>query len=116
MPSYNYKCDTCGATFSVIHSIHAACTHCTTCNATSITKVVAPFLANTETSLDAKMRHHEDQARKDLDRFYKDDKFAANITGQDDPNSAKRRAELIAKEQKKQDASRNKIKRLNTPQ
>jgi hypothetical protein len=74
---------------------------------------VAPFLANTETSFDAKMRHHEEQARKDIDRFYKDDKFAANITGQDDANSAKRRQEILTKEQKKQEAARGKIKRLN---
>lgn len=113
MPSYNYKCSSCGATFSVIHSINATCDQCTMCTASNVTKIVAPFLANTETSFDAKMRHHEEQARKDIDRFYKDDKFAANITGHDDANSASRRQEILVKEQKKQEVARSKIKRLN---
>lgn len=111
MPAYDYKCDECGTTVSVVHSIKDTHDKCNTCGSAKIAKTVVPFLSNTETSQEAQHRHHEVQMVKDLERYQKDDKFAANVTGADDANSDKRKQEAMQSAAAKAKSKQETIKR-----
>jgi len=110
MPIYSYKCRDCKKNFQVVHSIKEKWAACLLCESKEIEKAITLFAANTETTLESKQRHYDIQKERDLDKFQKDDKFAMNITGQDDPNSEKRKQGLIADQQKKQAEKLAKIK------
>ena len=42
-----------------------------------------------------------DQGKKDLERYQKDDKFAANVTGADDPNHVQKKADVMVEMDRK---------------
>lgn len=110
MPSYNYKCNECGEVFVVIHSISQKHDKCNTCYSTNIEKTISLFAAKTENTLDHAFRSYETQFKKDIERFQKDDTFAANVTGFDDPNSVARMNKILTEQKQKQSESLKKFK------
>lgn len=102
MPTYDYKCENCNKLFTAIHSIKEKCNVCNYCNSSNVHKTISLFAAKTENSLEHSFRKHQDQFKKDMERFQKDDNFAANITGYDDPNSAARMEKILKEQQQKQ--------------
>jgi len=113
MPTYDYKCNTCKDFFTTVHSMKEKATNCDLCGSLEIEKTISSFAAKTENSLEHLSRHLEVQAKKDNARFHKDDKFAANITGADDPNHAAKMQKALQDIQKKNEEARQKIKRVN---
>ena len=112
MPIYDYKCDDCEELFTEMHSMNDKIDSCRFCNSESVHKTVMKFAAKTENTLDQAERKLEERASKDRKRYAEDDKFAANITGADDPNHEKKLQKQLSKQQKKNDAARDKIKRV----
>lgn len=96
MPTYLYECKDCNESFSAIHSIKVRQGSCSLCSSNNIERLISPFAAKTETSQEAQMRRVQDQCIQDRERFLKDDKFAANITGADDSKSDARKLKVAA--------------------
>lgn len=111
MPTYNYKCNSCEKAFQAVHSIKTLWTTCPYCEKENIEKTVVAFAASVDTSLESQMRHYDHQSHKDLERFSKDDNFAANVTGQSDLKSEERKQKVIQEHITKQDKARGTIKK-----
>jgi putative FmdB family regulatory protein len=86
MPTYNYKCNNCGNYYEEIHSIKVVTKGCPHCSSTEVEKTVARVSTRVDRRVENALDMYEKQAVKDQQRFLKDDNFAANITGADDPN------------------------------
>jgi putative FmdB family regulatory protein len=114
VPTYDYKCKACGDRYVDIHSIKQTSQGCPSCQSPDVEKVISPFSAATERSLERVFDKYQQQAVKDNQRFHKDDTFAANITGADDPNHNKKLSKVLADQQAKADAARQKIKRVES--
>jgi putative FmdB family regulatory protein len=112
MPTYDYKCNFCNNFFISVHSTKDRASKCPHCHSEKVEKTISLFAAKTESSLEGVMRHHEAQSKKDIERFWKDDKFAANITGADDPEHGKKLSKALNQLEQKNAAAREKIKRV----
>lgn len=113
MPTYDYKCNSCSSPFVAIHSIKDKAKGCPLCCSEQVVKTVSPFAAKTETRVEHRLREHQQQGVKGVKRFHKDDKFAANITGADDPNHQTKLSKVIDETRKKNEIARKKLKRVN---
>jgi len=113
MPIYDYKCKQCNHRFSVFASINSSNPECTKCNHIT-NKVLAPFAPKTENNLDAFAQKLEKQGEKDIVRYFKDDNFAANISGADDPNHKNKVDQVRKADHAKNEKARKKIKRSKT--
>lgn len=111
MPTYDYKCKSCGESYVEVHSISGSSKGCPYCNSEEIELQISLFAAKTENSFDKALTIYEKQGRKDLERFATDDTFAANVTGADDPNHHKKLQKVLRDQAKKNDEARKKIKR-----
>lgn len=112
MPTYDYKCQECNTKYAEIHSINDGSQGCPECGSDQVEKMVSLFASKTEQSFDKALELYEQQGKKDLDRFNKDDKFAANVTGASDPNHHKKLQKVINDQVKKNNEARKKIKRI----
>ena len=110
MPTYNYKCEDCKQAYCVIHSINDKHSKCNHCDSSNIHKTISLFAAKTESGLDSSFRNYQEQFSKDMERFQKDDNFAANITGYDDPGSVERTKKVMEEQKKKQQEALNNFK------
>jgi len=112
MPIYDYKCDECEDIFTEMHSMSASSEGCPSCKSSNVHKTVMKFAARTENTLDHDLRKAEERSVKDQKRYAEDDKFAANITGADDPNHEKKLQKVQQEQKAKNDKAREKIKRI----
>ena len=112
MPTYDYKCNSCGNAFEEIHSIKETSKGCPTCNSVEVKRTISMFAAKTEQSFGKALENYKQQGIKDNQRFHKDDKFAANITGADDPNHKKKLQKVLREQHAKNEKSRKSLKRV----
>lgn len=110
MPTYSYKCKNCDYSFEQIHGIQDKVFCCPKCQDEKVVRVPTQIRANTDISEESRMRHAEAQMMKDLEKYQKDDNFAANITGQSDSKSEERKRGHLEGELRKQTSKREKIK------
>ncbi len=113
MPTYDYKCKDCTESFVEVHSFKSTSSGCPHCKSSEVEKTISLFAAKTDQSFEKALRKYERQGIKDNQRFHKDDKFAANITGADDPNHKKKITKVLQDQAKKNEESRKKVKRVN---
>ena len=111
MPIYDYKCNSCEETFTETHSINDKIDSCRFCDSDDIKLMIMPFAARTENNLEHDLRKAEERAKTDRKKFQEDDKFAANITGDDDPNHQKKLNKVLREHQKRNEEARKRIKR-----
>lgn len=106
MPTYDYICKECNIKYVEVHSFRSPSKGCPSCRSSNVDKTISNFAAKTDRTFEKSLKAYEDQGVKDIQRFWKDDKFAANITGADDPDHAKK----LEQAQKKQSAKAAKSK------
>lgn len=112
MPTYDYKCNDCENTFVCVHGMNSRVSECVLCQSENVEKIISMFAAKTEAGLEGMLRHHQSQAKKDIDRFWKDDKFAANVTGADDAEHGVKLSKALGELKHKNDEARKKLKRV----
>ena len=113
MPTYNYKCLDCNQKYDEIHSMKSSSIGCPFCNSKNINLVPTGFAAKVDQTLEKTLINYEKQAVKDRERFLKDDKFAANLTGGDDPEHAKKLDKVLQDQHKKNQESLKKMEKSN---
>lgn len=112
MPIYYYKCNKCNTKFENTQVLSSGQeVECPSCRELDTFRIPTSIRANTDTGEEARVRHTLELMEKDLERFQKDDNFAANVTGQSDSKSTDRHNELVMKEVAKQNKAREKIKK-----
>lgn len=112
MPTYDYKCRTCKKGFVVVHSIKDKVKECSLCGSEQVEKTISLFAAKTEVGIEHLDRKMKEQAVKDIKRFNTDDKYAANITGADDPEHQAKLAKVMKEQHKKNEEARKNLKRV----
>jgi len=111
MPTYDYRCKDCGELTIVVHGLKEKLENCFYCSSTNVFKTIAPFSAKTENTQEHRFRIYQEQGLKDLERFHKDDNFAANITGYGDEGSAERMRKHLKEMQDRNEKSRKSLKK-----
>ena len=110
MPTYDYKCKVCEQKYVEAHSFSTTSVGCPHCKSEDVFQIPSGFAARVDQSFDKALVHYEKQIAKDIDRFNKDDKFAANVTGADDPEHQTKLNKVLSDQQKKNDNSLKKMK------
>lgn len=112
MPKYDYKCNACDETYVEVHSYKVYSSGCPSCQSSDVKKMISLFASRTERDLGKAFDKYAEQAVKDNERFHRDDKFAANLTGADDPKHQQKLQKVLREQQAKNKAAQEKIKRL----
>jgi len=113
MPTYDYKCQECNQKYTEIHSFKFKSTGCPYCSSKEVTIIPSGFAAKTDQSFEKMLAIYEKQVVKDKERFNKDDKFAANITGADDLEHSKKLDKVLEEQHQKNQASIKKMQESN---
>lgn len=112
MPKYDYKCNGCEESYTEIHSYKVLSKGCPLCSSEDVFKTISLFAARVDRDPRKALEKYTEQAVKDNERFHKDDKFAANLTGADDPNHQTKLQKVVREQRLKNEAAQKQIKRM----
>lgn len=112
MPIYEYKCNNCEDTFTEAHSHKVKSKGCKSCKSDNVQKTLPLFASKTDRTVEKLLETYTAQGHKDLERYAKDDKFAANVSGASDRDHEAKLQKVLQEAHAKNEKSRKALKRV----